>query len=71
MSYIKVKNPTEKDVTTGYKGEYITIPSKEAKSLPQEVAERFMEVYGFLELVAEEGTKEEVQEVVEKKAAKK
>lgn len=75
MSYIKVKNPLDVEVKTGYKGEYFTLQPGETKSLPQGVAEQFTETYGFLELVAEEEVKEVVKEtpkeVVEKKVVKK
>lgn len=76
MSYQKVFNPLDMDVTTGYKGEYYTIKSKETKSLPEVVAEQFLEVYGFLEnqgdavtevkSAAPEEAKTEVKKVVKK-----
>ena len=83
MSYLKVKNPETVDVKTGYKGEYYTILAGEVKSLPEDLAQRFVEVYPFLEFAGdgardipevkvqlkEEG--EEVKEVEVKEVVKK
>lgn len=69
MSYQKIYNPLEDNVRTGYKGEEYIIDSKETKGFPTEVAEHFLEIYGFLQRVETEveTVKEVVKEVVAKK----
>lgn len=70
MSYLKIKNPTDLEIKTGYLGEYYYLPAGETKSFPEDLAKRFIEVYPFLMFASEEV--KEVEEVKEiKKAAKK
>ena len=64
MNYKNIYNPLEVDVQTGYKGEYFTIPSKKSESFPEDLVERFITIYPFLEL-------KEVKEVKEAKKEKK
>lgn len=54
MSYLKVNNPENVDVQTGYKGDYYTILAGETKSFPEDLAQRFVEVYPFLKFAGEE-----------------
>ncbi len=78
MSYIKVHNPEPVDVKTVFKGQLYEIGAGKTESFPTNVAERFVEVYGFLvianseEKKVEEKVEEVTEEVVEKpKKAKK
>jgi hypothetical protein len=67
MKYLKVLNPIDREVKTGFKGEYYTIGAGKTESFPEDLAKRFVEVYGFLELSEEkEVTIKEVKEEVEK-----
>lgn len=73
MSYLKVFNPIDKDVKTGYKGEYFTVKAKGTETFPVDLANRFVEIYPFMEFVTEEKVtpKKVEEEVKEVKKAKK
>ena len=73
MSYVTLKNPTELDLTLLFKGEKYFLDRGETKEFPQDVADQFVLIYGFLEEAPakEAPKKEEVEEVEEKKTKKK
>ena len=62
MSYLKISNPTELVVRTGFLGEYYSIDAKETKSFPAELAQRFIETYPFLILSEKDEVVEKVKE---------
>jgi len=45
---MKVKNTIDKDLTLQYAGDTYTIEAKESKDFPEDVAEKWFEIYGFL-----------------------
>jgi hypothetical protein len=78
MTYIKVKNPIDKELTLQFKGEVHTIGAKTSKEFPEAVAKQWIFIYGFMEV---DNSKEEkkveknkgipTEEKVEVKAKKK
>lgn len=68
MSYIKIKNPLDNDISLKYKGEEYSIGAKETKGFPQDVVEQWMEIYGFITYI---GTEDEVEIKEEKEVTAK
>jgi hypothetical protein len=66
MSYIKIKNPLDSEITLKYKGEEYSIGAKETKGFPQDVVEQWMEIYGFVTYIGTEDEVETKEEVVAK-----
>lgn len=65
MKYLKIYNPLDEPVKTGYLGQEYVLEAKESRSLPADVVERFVGIYPFLE-ASEITLEKEVKEVVAK-----
>lgn len=48
MSYIKVTNPIDKELSLQFKGEMYYIGGKETKSFPKDVVDQWVFIYGFM-----------------------
>jgi hypothetical protein len=69
---MKIKNPTEKEISLNYKGDVYTIPGGETEDFETEVAKHWLQIYGFLTVgTADKPTKEKEDEKVAKKEVKK
>lgn len=69
MEYIKVKNTEDTELSLLYKGETFTLGAKKTESFPTDVAQQWINIYGFLSL---DNSKEEVkEEPKEEKKSKK
>lgn len=65
MKYLKIYNPLDESVKTGFLGQEYVLGVKESRSLPADVVEHFVAIYPFLE-VSEIKLEKEIAEVVEK-----
>lgn len=68
---MRIKNPTEKEVTLNYKGEPYTIDANSTKAFPEEVARHWVSVFQFMTIEADEPTPKKEEKVEVKKEAKK
>jgi hypothetical protein len=82
MSFIKIKNPLDKEIVLNYRGENFALGAGESKAYPEPVAKHWREIFGFVltegtlsdvepVALAAEVAVEEVQEAAPKKTAKK
>ncbi len=72
MNYKYIYNPHTEDVKVNFQGEIYTIGAQSTESFPGQVADQFVEIYGFMTYAeaptkAKEVIKEEVKEVEEPK----
>lgn len=75
MAWIKVSNPIDSDLTLQYKGEIFELGAKASRDFPSDVADKWVEIYGFIKVGGQ--TKDEpaaevaAEDVKPKKASKK
>lgn len=68
MSYIKIHNPIDKELSLQFKGEQYFIGAKTSKEFPNDLANHWLEIYGFM---SEDKTKAEVKEVIKEEVKPK
>ncbi len=61
MSYIKVTNPIDKELSLQFKGEMYYIGAKETKSFPKDVVDQWVFIYGFMTAGGKDEPKVEVK----------
>ena len=72
MSYITIHNPLDTAITLQFLGDVYEIDGGKSESFPEDVAEQWMTIYGFVTEVKEvKKTKEVAEAVVEDKPNKK
>lgn len=62
MTYIKVKNPVDKELTLQFKGEVHSIGANTSKEFPEAVAKQWIFIYGFM---FEDNSKPEIKKETE------
>ena len=60
MSYKKIHNPIDKELSLQFQGEQYFIGAKTTKEFPNDLANHWIEIYGFMSV---DNTKAEVKEV--------
>lgn len=70
MSFIKIKNPLDKELTLQFIGENYVLKAKEEKAFPSNVSEQWIFIYDFIESKGGLDDKPEVKIEVEKEVKK-
>ena len=68
MSYIKIHNPIDKELILQFQGDVYTIGAKTSKEFPSDLANHWMEIYGFITV---DNSKPEVKEVTKEEVKPK
>lgn len=69
---MKIKNPSDKEVTLNYKGELYTIDAESTKDFPSDVASQWVTMFQFMTIEADEvAPKKEEKKEVKKEDKKK
>lgn len=67
MNYVNIYNPEDKEVSLNFQGTVHTIGAKETKAYPEDLANHWIYIYGFMQVAKELPKKKEEAEDKPKK----